>query len=425
MKTRNRSIRRKSSAFIFSVVIMVSANAQTIVGVGSSGFDPSRADKSSSSEKGRPPISSVLSALSSEKPLFQRGPLTVHPHLMYRATYGDGIEAGPGNQRDSYVQSLAPGMALDIGKHWRFDYTPTWTFYSNAAFRDTVSHAAILDGRTTLGHAVVGVAQSYESSYAVLTETGRQTHQEKYSTLVNGSWRLGQHTVIETSANRSSRYANAVADAPEWTTSDWVQWSSSNWLRYQFSTRLETAVGITVGYAQIGVGADMSFTQPQVQLTWKPADKIFLTAQAGQENRVFETGAHPRLKSPTYSAAAAYQFLPTTKLSCTASRSVSASYFANEIAKTQGWAVGLEQRLVQRLYLDAGVSGTNTAYLGTQDILTAQRADRYRALNVRLTTVVLRRTSLAVLYQTGRNYSDEETYAYQSNQYGVELSVQF
>jgi hypothetical protein len=419
--------RLRHSVVSLSLLALVSsgARAQSILVPSSANSNALRTESLTSTSSVHRAASNFASALSSDDPLFQRGPIGVRPHLVFRALYGEGIEAGPGNPRDSFIESVAPGVLFDLGKYCHLDYTPTWTFYSNPAFRDTFDQTASLSARVPHSRGMVGAAESYESSYAMLVETGRQTHQVRYSTLVEGTEKLGQHVLLEASASRTARYANAVTDAPEWTTSDWVQWSATTWLRYEFSPRLDVGAGFTYGYAAIGVGANMSFTQPQARISWKPAEKISFSAQFGEEKRRFESGTRATLKSPVYTGSATYQLLPTTKLSVDAVRSVSASYFANELTKSKGWNIGLEQRLIQKLYLAVSVSEQDTQYIATRTTLLVERNDRYRAMNLRLTAVVLHRISLALIYQSARNATADAGYAFRSNQYGVEASMRF
>ncbi|MES2692292.1 MAG: hypothetical protein V4773_02390, partial [Verrucomicrobiota bacterium] len=230
----------------------------------------SESSRTAEKARARGSLSSFSSALSSGAPLIQRGPIAIRPHLYYRFLYGDGIEAGPGNPRETSIQSFSPGTLVEIGKHWTFDYTPTWIFYSNAAFHDTFDHTASLGGRYVYGDWIFGGTQAYESSHAMLVETGRQTKQEKFTTGAEVGYRLGRHTSLEASVSRSSRDANSVSDAPEWTTSDWLQYSSSDWLRYHVSPQLNFAVGVSFGFAEVSVGDDMKFYQPQAQITWRP-----------------------------------------------------------------------------------------------------------------------------------------------------------
>lgn len=400
----------------------LSAQAQPVVAPASS--TTAEAAQSGSSAA-RPTASSFASALASDAPLFRRGPISLRPHFEYRVLFGEDIEVAPGDTRDSTIQSVAPGLLVEIGKYWRLDYTPTWTYYSHDDFRDTSDHGVILSGRAPHARGSVGLTESYSSSHAILAQTGRQTHEEKHATMLDGTYRVGRRTFIEGNASRSVRNANAVSAAPEWALSDWVQWSAGSWVHYEFTSRLSAAAGFTAGHADVGVGTDMSFTQPQLKMAWKPGSKISLSAQAGVERRRFDHDARPALTSPVYTAAAGYQILPTTKLALSATRSVSASYFANEVTESRGWTAGLEQRLLQRLYFAADFTTLTTDYVSAQSDSATLRADEYRSMNLRLTTVLLRRATFAVVYQIGENLSGLSAYAFRSTQYGFEASVRF
>ncbi len=367
----------------------------------------------------------LTSALRSDLPLWQRGPVAFRPHLRYRFLHADGIEAGPGNPHDTDIQSFTPGLRFELGPHWTADYTPTWTAYSHAAFRDTFDQVASVAGKIPFRDWVFALNQSYETSHAMLVETGRQTKQERVSSHAGAVRNLGRRTQLELGVSRSVRYANAVTDAPEWTTSDWLQYAATSWLRYQFSPRLDAAVGVSLGYADVSVGDDMTFVQPQAQLTWRPTEKISLGVQAGRETRTFGDRNDARLSSPVYSASVGYQPHPTTKLHASASRSISASYFANEITKGEGWTAGLQQRLLQRLFLDLTYGHGGTSYLVTRALGTVRRKDTYRSINVRLGTILFQRTSFSLLYQNGRNTSDETAYSFVTHQFGGELSHRF
>src|SRR5271170_2121787 len=65
------------------------------------------------------------------------GPIAVYPHLVYQVTYGDGIQAQPGTNSTTWINTVSPGVYFKIGDHWSIDYTPTLAFYSNPLFQDT------------------------------------------------------------------------------------------------------------------------------------------------------------------------------------------------------------------------------------------------------------------------------------------------
>ena len=80
--------------------------------------------------------------------LGQMGPVAFRSHFTYRYLYGDGVPASPGRQLTTSIHAFAPEFLFDIGSHWMLDYTPTWRFYSNDAFRDKTDHSVRLNGGT-------------------------------------------------------------------------------------------------------------------------------------------------------------------------------------------------------------------------------------------------------------------------------------
>src|SRR5271165_5201459 len=74
--------------------------------------------------------------LAAAEPLFQWGPFSLSPDVEYQYSYGDGLQATPGHSSTTATQSLTTGVQLTGGSVWTVDYTPTWKFYSNPAFKD-------------------------------------------------------------------------------------------------------------------------------------------------------------------------------------------------------------------------------------------------------------------------------------------------
>lgn len=414
-----------SRALLPALFAFASAHAEPVLAPLPVSAPPASPVSPAATDTSSAPLASITSALTSGMPLWQRGPVVVRTHFSYRYLSADGIEAGPGNLRNTVIQSFSPGLRVHLGSYVQAEYSPTWTYYSSKAFRDSFDQTASISGHYADEGWSVGGAQRYESAHGMLVETGRQTHQENHSTSLAAAYQFGLRTSFEASVNRSVRYANAIGDAPEWTTSDWLQYSSSEWVRYRLSPRINVAGGINFGWADVSIGDDMSFFQPQAQLAWQPTRKITLSAQGSVENRVFEGNVRGTLRSPLYSAAFSYAPMGTTRLHFDANRTVSASYFANEITRSRGWSAGLEQRLLGQFYVDASYSTRDTNFLPVRFASILRRQDRYESVRVRVSTVLLERNSISVLYHVGRNSSDLSQYDFVSHQYGLELSSRF
>lgn len=363
------------------------------------------------------PLSSIASAFTPGLPLFKWGLVDVRPHLLYSLSYGNGIQFQRGQPANTAIQSMSPGVLLDIGVHWILDYTPTWTLYSNPAFKDTLDHRAMLSGGASYGEWTFRLSQSYALESPVLVQTAEQTRQKSYGTSLSASGPIGIRTTLELGANLG-------ISAPENFTTV-RDWSGSGWLHYQFSPRLDAAIGGTLGYTDVSVGVDMNYAQPEAKFVWKATDKVSLVAQGGAEIRQFRSGGRGDLVSPIYSATLQYQPGETTTLTLGASRGVSASYFADQVTRNVGWNAGLSQRLLEKLYLSAGFGQQTSTYISTQRGVSVSRDDKGYSFNVRLSTTFLSQGTVAVFYQRSHNDSNDLGYGFASHQTGLEVGYRW
>jgi hypothetical protein len=354
---------------------------------------------------------------------FQWGPIDLRPHLLYRIMHGDGIQSIPGRQLSSWIQNVSPGVLLDLGADWNVDYTPTWSYYSNRAFRDTFEQAANLNGQAAYGDLALQFTQTYVESAQALIETGGQTDQKNYATTLSASYRFDPKIWLNMTASQNVQLTNAVI--PTQSLADFREWSTIDFVHYRFSAQLDIGLGGSAGYVAVYPGADMTYTRPQVQLNWQASDKISFKASGGYETRKFRTHDARKLNNPALEGAIQYQPFQYTKLTVGAGRTTSASYFAYEVSKNTRWNVDLEQRLLQRFYLSAGIGRQKNQYLAATSRAVASREDEAYFSHVRLHTSLLRRGTVAIFYQKTRNSTNIEAYRFSSDQVGCEIGYRY
>lgn len=349
---------------------------------------------------------------------FQWGIVGVRPHAFYRLSSGDGIQSRPGRRSSTTMSALSAGLLFDIGQRWTADYTPTWTFYSNPVFSDTVDHAFSLNGQALFTDGSIRFSQSYEVSNSPRIETGRQTHEETADTSLAFNYRLGRKTRLELTLGQNLRYVEDAQNS--------YSWSMQNMYHYQISNRISLGAGFDLGYVDVTPGIDMTYTRPQVRIGWRPTNKLSLNVNAGAEQRRFKRSGSADLNSPTYGAAVYYQPVEWTTLSLAGNRGVSASYFANQVNDSTSWNIGLNQRLLQRINLNMSASRTNSRYIPTTtSVITIVREDTSYSYNVRLSTRFVERGTIGIFYQRTRNSSDVSVYTFNSDQMGIEVGYRF
>ena len=347
----------------------------------------------------------------------QWGPVALHPHFVYRLMNGDGIPARPGREFKTTTHDISPGVLVAVGEKWSFDYTPTWTYYSNDAFKDTVDHAVRLNGGTSYGDWDFGLAFSYTYDSPALLETGGQTTQERFSTNANVSYHLSSRTVLELTAVGSARYGSQFNDSRDWRT--------RNWLNYQVNPRVTVGVSAGLGYVEVETGSDMSYVEAGGRIGWRPTEKLTFHVDAGMENRRFRVGGLNDRSTPKYGATLSYTPVETTSFSLTANQTVSPSYFRDQITTGRSYGLGLQQRFLKRFHLSLHYTHATSAYDSTASDVTGVRDDTSKSFTARLSTALFQRGSVALVFRDTTNRSNLEDYDVTSTQYGFEIGLRF
>ena len=126
------------------------------------------------------------------------GPATFHPQISYRYLSTDGIQSQPGRKTRTDIQSISPGIAVEIGQHWSIRYIQTWNLYSSSAFRDTVDQAGGINWQTEYEAWKLTANHDYSRSDTPLIETGTQTRQTTHSSSLDAWYGLSSEYALET-----------------------------------------------------------------------------------------------------------------------------------------------------------------------------------------------------------------------------------
>ena len=343
--------------------------------------------------------------------------LTLRPHPFYQVIQADGILAAPGQPVNTLIQQMAPGFLLDIGDHWSLDYTPTWTFYSNNRFKNTLDHAVKLTGGTTYESWVFRLSQSYTDSSSPEVETATQTSTKTYSTAIDASYTINSKMSLDLNVSQNLVSADQFQSYREWSTLDW--------LNYQFWARLNIAVGIGLGYDDMDMGPDMLFERYQGRVNWRATDKISFQLHGGIEDRQILASGIGDIINPVFGGGIQYQPFEETKLSLNAERTVAESYFQNQVTESTGVNGDLNQRFLKRLYLDLQGGYQNVKYITSTTGATANRTDDYYFFTTRLSCSFLKRGTIAAFFQINDNSSSQSGFGFSSHQYGFEIGYRY
>lgn len=384
---------------------------------------PSSASVTGTSQLGfflSPLDTEVISPIS----LSKWGPVRLKPHFFYRFSYGDGLQAQPGQSSKTAINEISPGVLFELSEHWTLDYTPVIRFYSNDRFRDGTDHSVTLIGATTYRDWSLGLSQRFALSSEPLVETGGQTLQETYSTAINGAYQINEKLSLELGGNQNFRFLDQASAGGQPLT-DSREWSTLDWVNYQFLPKAGFALGAGFGYNDLALGSDTTDEQLQARLNLGIGQKLTLSFNGGFEIRQFLDSSQPDLLNPIFGLSLQYQIFEVTGISLSANRTVSSSFFQNQVTENTGFDLSLRQRLLGKFYLDLNGGYGVTSYQSSSTALKVNREDRLTRYSVRLSRSFFKHANAAVFYNVSENSSRESSFNYSSSQVGFELGYRF
>jgi len=352
---------------------------------------------------------------------FQYGPVICHPRVNYRYLYTDGLQASPGNQTKTVVQDLSPGLLVDLGPNWVFDYAPTLRFYSDHAFSDGVDQALDLHGGVAYDQWRFGLSQSYADSSSPTVETGSQVDTQTFATGLNASCQL--NPILSLDLGGSQNFAIASGSSSVGGLQSTREWSTMNFLNFRFWQRFTFGAGFGGGYVLSDNSPTQTFEQFQGRFAWRISDKTSLQANAGLDQRQF-SGGGPSLSNPTYGATLQYQAFEYTSLYCNLSQAVTQSIIQDSVTVSTAYGVGITQRLLGKLHLNVAGNYSTEDFLSTTATVT-DRTDNAYSLNARLSCSFLKRGTLGLTWQYSHNQSTESGLTYGTTQLGFDVGYSY
>ena len=365
----------------------------------------------------------------------QWGPVSLHPHVDYQLSYGNGVQSAPGEAHNTLVNQVSPGILFNLGSHWTLDYTPTLIYYSSSSFQDVLNQYVILSWGSAFGNDwFVNGSQSYLSTSNPQVQTASQTDQQTYATALNASYQFNQEISLDMGLNQDFNYVENTGSSANQlqNLADSKSWSTLEWLNYQFWPRLNAGLGLGFGYNQQENSPDSVYEQYQGRVNWRATDKISFQLSGGLHDQQYLSGGASSFLTPVFGGSIQYQPFEQTRFSVNANRDVNTSSYQGQVTIVTAVTADLNQRLLGRLNLDLSGGYSTTEYQASTAGATTARNDNLVSFNARLSCPVYRRATVSLFYSYGNNSSSQSGfttsasgYAYTTSQGGLELKYNY
>jgi len=359
------------------------------------------------------------------------GPIDVHPSFSYTLTEGNGIDSEPGQQKNLIVQTVGVGLLFDLGSNWKLNYSPYYTIYANPAFRDNLAQSVALSGGATFEDWAFSLSQTYVKTDDPLIETGTQTSQEDYGTALAAVYQMGSQLSLQLGAAQDLRYASQFNNVESWT--------GNTGLNYQFMPQFGAGLSLSGGYNDVSQGSSMPFESVQATINFRPREKLTLSLSGGAEEMQFVNPSAPALITPIFSGTLQYQLFRNTSVSVGGSRTVTPSFFGNEVLVNTAVSASIRQQLSPKLSLAVN-GGYSTEpltsivpapqpkyFLGRAPttFLTENEPQNSTSFSVSLSYAVVAQGAFAVFYSVNDTSSGQSNFGYSSTQVGFSINYRY
>jgi hypothetical protein len=357
----------------------------------------------------------------------------VIPHFLYTYSYGTGLEAVPGRSGNTAMQVVAPGIGADFGTRWSVDYTPSWTFYSNPAFQNSLDQSAVLAGSASTEDWRFSLGQSYVSTSDPTIATGAQTPQSTYETDLGATDSLAPSLLLDLGASQriqsvgspaSEGNAGVAQGAPNTGTGD--EWSTRDNLHYLVSPAFEVLLGLASSYDDDSGGIQLVTAGPVTGLSWQMTQKAKLDLQGGVQIETFSGGSDQRMTASDFQASLSDNPISDTKIVISGDRNLAFSFLTDQNVLTTKGDASLVQTLWKHVVLTAGTEDGEFRYVSPVAGYYPDRTDRIRSYNLSLgTTGLLRHGTVMMFLQATRDASTVVAYSLSSRQIGFEIGYRY
>jgi hypothetical protein len=199
----------------------------------------------------------------------------------------------------------------------------------------------------------------------------------------------------------------------------------SGYFDYQIAPKTRVGAGVTAGYLMVGSGADQTYQQPFLQLTYQPTAKLSFVGQAGEEFRQYDSSIADRSRF-VFALNSIYEASDATTFNLTARRETqsSAQYSGENIVATY-YQGGVRQRLLQRIYVSVLGGFVRNQYESNTPVATLGRRDDFLFYRATSSLDFTRRGTLELSYEHRDNDSTLRNFDFDQNLVSLAASFLF
>jgi hypothetical protein len=385
----------------------------------------------------------VPSALISPNPGIHVGRFDFHAGANANVYYDDLVDISPtGVPQSDVVWSLSPFFAVETegpnSRKLRLTYSPSFIFFTDHTDLNTINHYGSFRIDWPFNRLTLMLGEDITIATGIIRDVGNRATIISYSTRASASYQLSDVVSLDGSFS----FVPAEYGAPSYggigfgstipinypANSQLInsqQYNEQISMNYQVSSKLRTGVGISFTQTEVDQQPGQLGIGPFALASYNPDPHFTLSASAGFQTLQFDSGA-PSVISPTFALSVAYKPQSDMTLTLSGSRSETPSAVtAGQNYSSTTFAGTLTRAFRHRINASLGGGYTLADYYATEPGVQTHRTDNYYFVTTSVNWTMTDRWNLGLYYQHSGNGSTAQSFVYDQNTVGLQLSWSF
>ncbi|MFN2623426.1 MAG: outer membrane beta-barrel protein [Chthoniobacterales bacterium] len=364
-----------------------------------------------------------------------------HLQLSVRSVYDDNINLFHTNRISDFYTSIEPALMLGFGdtegrseNYLRLDYIPAVFLFADHSENNSVQHVIRLEGQYRASRLTLNLSQTVQLMDGVDVQTQNtsggldqqvnldvagRTRFDIYNTHLNAAYYVTGKTFLSAGADyTNTNYSSLIS-------SEII--TGNFFVNYNYSAKVVVGLGGTFGYDKVDEpNPDQNFEQANVRVSYQATGKIDFAGSVGVEFRHFEGDMVDTHVSPVFELGVNYTPFDGTKISLTANRRIlNSAVLAEQNYTVTNVSAGIQQRLLQRVFLGFNAGYENSDYFSTTGGTPASRNDDYFFVQPSIAVSITRFWTVGAYYLHRVNNSSFDAFGFHDNQVGIRSTLEF
>lgn len=257
------------------------------------------------------------------------GPVKLHPHLDFSATYDDNIFIAPeGQEKSDFYFTTSPGVYLLYGDQKRnfllLDYTMGIQRFVRQTSEDTLNHTVAFSGHVSLDKLAFSLTHSLTDIRGANIEVAERVSELRNVTQTDAEYRLSSKTSV------GLNYRQEFRDFDKRTLIDWQTYEPGGTFYYHVTPKTHLFGQFNYGWVNVDQGNNNAvYQEADIGVRTLPGSKLVGTIKGGYQHRDFD-GSADTINRWVASAALEANFTDRTSAELSGTRNVSPSVTATD-----------------------------------------------------------------------------------------------